>query len=70
MRKIRLSVESLEIESFPTAGGGEQVGTVRGHDYSYPNWDCPFSWRNFGCRSVSGEVQCDCLPNLSDVDCA
>ncbi|HEX6751008.1 MAG TPA: hypothetical protein VF092_27210 [Longimicrobium sp.] len=33
MRKIRLNVETLAVESFRTADGGEtKVGTVRGYD--------------------------------------
>jgi hypothetical protein len=31
MRKLRLYIESLAVESFPTAGEGRARGTVRGH---------------------------------------
>ncbi|HEX2202288.1 MAG TPA: hypothetical protein VHG91_03265 [Longimicrobium sp.] len=32
MRKIRLDIEDLAVESFDTAGQGENAGSVRGHD--------------------------------------
>jgi hypothetical protein len=64
MDKIRIDVDALEVESFATAErGAKERGTVRGHDYSYPNWDCPFSWGNLGCQSISGEVVCECAPD-------
>ena len=35
MRKIRLDVEDLVVESFNTADGtGRKVGTVHGHDFT------------------------------------
>jgi hypothetical protein len=68
MRKISLDVDALKVESFDTEKPGtEERGTVRAHyDRSYPNWDCPFTWGNYGCRSVSGEVVCECAPNTTD----
>jgi hypothetical protein len=32
MHKLRLNIESLAVESFPTAPGQVRRGTVRGHD--------------------------------------
>jgi hypothetical protein len=71
MRKISLDVDALKVESFDTEKRGtEERGTVRAHyDRSYPDWNCPVTWNNYGCESVSGENACIC-PNNSDLDCA
>jgi hypothetical protein len=35
MRKIRLKIDDLSVDSFNTSGGeGKKVGTVRGYDWS------------------------------------
>lgn len=34
MRKIRLDIEELEVESFDTAEGRGKAGTVRGHGFT------------------------------------
>jgi hypothetical protein len=32
MKKLRMSVDDLRVDSFPTAGTGAHAGTVRAHD--------------------------------------
>lgn len=59
MRKIRLEVEALEVESFATAGdGAEARGTVRGNSGDSVQL-CPKSW-DTGCDSLS-YVECECV---------
>jgi len=70
MRKLKLDVDALKVEEFSTTDdGAEDRGTVRGHyDDSYPNWNCPVTWNNYGCHSISGQAACICLPNNTDID--
>lgn len=54
MRKIRLDLEALSVDTFavlPIARRGE--GTVRAQSYTLP---IPYSV----CTSVSGETECNC----------
>lgn len=37
MKKIRLKIDALRVESFPTVEKGDEQGTVRGHEDS---WGC------------------------------
>lgn len=46
MRKIRLDIDDLKVESFDTAKGEKQTGTVHGHEYS--EWE--------GCGPISDGV--------------
>lgn len=39
MRKLKLSLETLRVESFPTAAPPEGRGTVRAAEHTY-GWDC------------------------------
>jgi hypothetical protein len=53
MKKLRLDVEQLAVDSFPTARRAEQRGTVAAHDAtpgctlepSFGNTACDLTWR-------------------------
>lgn len=63
MKKIRLDLEQLAVESFSTEEGrGAEKGTVRGYDSASEAYSC---WQDctWGCTSHSGlEVGCICQP--------
>lgn len=66
MRKIRLELEALAVESFATERGTAGRGTVRGNVFTV-GYECPMSY-DFGCMpsedwctdSVSGAYACIC----------
>jgi hypothetical protein len=64
MKKIRLDLEQLAVESFATARArGAEKGTVRGHDSGSEAWSCE-QYCTWGCYSHSGlEVGCICQPH-------
>ena len=52
MKKLKLEVEALTVESFTTASAGEPAGTVQGHAATQrcqsvavcpQSWNCPFT---------------------------
>ena len=67
MRKIRLDVDRLKVESFPTSADGRtERGTVRGQGSGY---GCPTD------HSISADAMCICRPAYTvntcpDSDCA
>jgi hypothetical protein len=64
MRKVRLDMDALKVESFATAErGADKRGTVRGH--SSPDFTC---WQTCDriCPSISGPAPCDCAPESAD----
>ena len=65
MRKLKLDVDALKVEEFATEDVAEARGTVRGHYQSYPAWDCPRTWNNYGCETISGEHACICADSGS-----
>lgn len=43
MKKLKLDVETLAVDSFPTAAAAKETGTVQGYDaptYPYPSCGC------------------------------
>lgn len=64
MKKIRLDLEQLAVESFATARARRaEKGTVRAHDSGTEAWSCE-QYCTFGCYSHSGlEVGCICPPH-------
>jgi hypothetical protein len=83
MKKIRLEVDNLEVESFATAdGGGALAGTVHGHytgdfgDVCTSPQDCPsVRTGHEGCPgcAVSGNLSCVGCPGdtkTCDMGCA
>jgi hypothetical protein len=72
MKKVRLDLEQLAVESFATARGrGAEKGTVRGHDSGSEAYSC---WADctWGCVSHSGYEWCICpiLPNTDHHSCS
>lgn len=77
MRKIRLEVEELIVESFDTAGRrGRDAGTVRGHDDSF--WECNVSDGSYCATCGYGGQMCpqdtmtcfaSCLMTRGDAAC-
>jgi len=61
MKKLRLRLEHLEVESFSSTPAPEERGTVHGH---YPTQDtcegpeCFTGWP-YTCRNTEGEVTCN-----------
>jgi hypothetical protein len=69
MRKIRLDVQGLRVESFDTARrASEGTGTVRAHQFSHDPWggpcdsrvcgsgdSCTYEWLACNCPVGSGE---------------
>jgi hypothetical protein len=44
MRKLKLDLDNVTVESFtPQPAGGEQGGTVHGHDHTRGHNSCQFS---------------------------
>jgi hypothetical protein len=56
MKKVKLSVESLSVESFPTASEGSEFGTVNGHEIPTGKFTC-----NESCAATCRTVACPCL---------
>jgi len=56
-RKLRLDLEKLGVESFPTTGKVEGRGTVRGNEGTHVD-DCGWSWVGTSCGSTVWEAGC------------
>lgn len=53
MKKLRLELDALRVESFDTAGGAGGRGTVQGHNVTYgESWDWP-------CEPVDSDYTAD-----------
>jgi hypothetical protein len=61
MRKLKLELDALEVESFEPADGHEAVGTVRAHDSEDPpNTD----FQQHTCNILSCGGTCALTPNV------
>lgn len=60
MRKIQLDVDNLQVESFTTAGDGDERGTVAGHAWTITGICCRPTDVCTGTDSCSGQVACLC----------
>ena len=73
MKKIRLDLEQLAVESFATARARRaEKGTVRGHDSGSEAGSCDYNC-TWGCHSHSGlEVGCICplQGNTNNLSCS
>jgi hypothetical protein len=49
MRKLKLEVDALEVQTFVTSGRDSERGTVQGNDYS--EYTCPACSDNPYCKS-------------------
>jgi hypothetical protein len=59
-KKLRLSIEALEVESFPTDTAGLQLrGTVRGHDSLDPRGPSESSCDPGECGCIPTALTCD-----------
>jgi hypothetical protein len=58
MRKLKLSVEDLSVESFEVAGGGRALGTVRGNEYEEPGGGSLYQTCQ-GWHTCQGEETCN-----------
>ncbi|HEU0012184.1 MAG TPA: hypothetical protein VFQ45_00800 [Longimicrobium sp.] len=60
MKKVKLEVESLEVESFETAASGDEQGTVFGHAtlVCSEQWTCTSCDSNESCLEVSCGASC------------
>jgi len=57
MKKIRLDLDQLAVESFATdRDGGAEAGTVRGHQFGGSGVGCA----SYGCDSSQRLEQCIC----------
>lgn len=65
MKKLRLDLDSMQVESFEISAGGERGGTVRGNDSGA---DCTWDYTNtcpgttspgYGCLTLPAD---DCPP--------
>jgi len=62
MKKIRLDMDALAVETFATTkDDGAGRGTVRGHDSAGSGIGCV----SMGCDSASGLEQCICENNFN-----
>jgi hypothetical protein len=57
MKKIRLDVEELELESFPTERLPEETGTVVGY-WSFVDTTCSDTVWEAGCSFVTATLEC------------
>jgi hypothetical protein len=55
MRKIKLEMDRLRVESFATSAGEGGGGTVRGHSTSI----------NYPCDTSNGPLQCLCPKTMA-----
>jgi hypothetical protein len=60
MRKLKLQVDELQVESFATARPKDEDGTVRAHDDS-TNLACPGLTGEIGCTDWCANTQFTCL---------
>jgi len=60
MRKTRLTLEDLDVQSFATTSGtGAQRGTVRGHDAPTDQVECPTADVNWNtCWASCADTNC------------
>jgi hypothetical protein len=64
MKKLSLKVETLSVESFPTAAASKETGTVRGYDApTYPAPSC-------GCTTGASFMAALCPPPATNTTCA
>lgn len=69
MKKIRLDVEELAVDSFDTASDREGRGTVRGNEPSIDEHSC---WHGTGCWYPSvncTDASCTCYENQTFFPC-
>ncbi|HET7462361.1 MAG TPA: hypothetical protein VFJ82_13995 [Longimicrobium sp.] len=64
MKKVKLDVDTLAVESFPTAASAEQAGTVQGFDAPTP----PYA--SCGCTTGASYLEAFCPPPISNNTCA
>jgi hypothetical protein len=68
MRKLRLNVEAIVVETFHTAAGAPAAGTIHGAQYAaYPHdsgaSDCDICWSADPCTNIPVETcTCGCGP--------
>jgi hypothetical protein len=62
MRKIRLELEDLQVESFSTSPAGGAGGTVEGHEFTLPS-ECPTvqTGQPAGCRGCQNSGNSSCV---------
>jgi len=62
MKKLMLSLDALEVESFDTAGDRARGGTVHAHDLSLNGgWTCNDSCIETGCDTCDNSLDyCTC----------
>ena len=65
MKKLKLEVESLAVQSFATDGGNGRRGTVQGH-WSYPVYATCDTW-DAACGT--GGSNCQCIPSQWGWEC-
>ncbi|HEX9938687.1 MAG TPA: hypothetical protein VGB15_16225 [Longimicrobium sp.] len=59
-KKLRLSMEELQVEAFATAAGAVERGTVQGREDTVdPGYSCPSPFPGF-CRLTYPATACDC----------
>jgi hypothetical protein len=68
MRKTRLSLEQLHVESFATDVADDNMGTVHGHEFT-AKFECPTVWTGqancLRCQN-SGVASCVWCPGDTD----
>jgi hypothetical protein len=64
MKKLTLKVETLAVESFPTAAAGQDAGTVQAYDAPTP----PYA--SCGCTTGASYMAAFCPPPISNNTCA
>jgi len=61
MAKLRLTLDELQVETFPTTGGAAGRGTVRGQDSGTDDLYCQAgTWGGNGCDSTQYQIMCGC----------
>jgi hypothetical protein len=71
MKKLRLCLDALEVDSFRTSSIVGAPGTVRGHDTVFTE-DCSrFTCPTFkpGCPTAAETCPASCADGCTDVDC-
>lgn len=70
MKKIKLDLDRIRVNSFEVADAKGGEGTVRGHTYTYESGiECEPTGIQYSCYSCPGPPRCQVMPFSWDGNC-